>query len=712
MPAPRRPNILWITCEDMGLSLRCFGDAYAYTPNLDRLAGEGVRFTHVFTHAPVCAPSRSGVITGMYPTSIGSHNMRCAAVPPPSVRCFTEYLREAGYYCTNNSKTDYNFSQHPDMHLAQDAPFCAWDESGPQAHWRNRPASVPFFAVFNILCTHESQLRSRDPQLLKRIEALPPQARHDPAKANLPPYYPDTPAVRRDWAQHYDTVTLMDMQAGDILRQLEEDGLTEDTIVWFWSDHGAGLPRAKRWVYDSGIHVPLIIRMPEAYRTLTLPDEPQRLEAGATIDDLVAFVDFAPTVLSLAGIRPPRHMQGQAFLGRYRAPARRYVYAARDRMDETYDLIRAVRDRRFKYIRNFMPQLPYAQEVRYAEDTPTLQEMRRLHAEGKLNEVQELFFRTCKPVEELYDTECDPHELHNLANNPRYEQVLERMRRELNRWMEQTGDVGLIPEPELDEMMQPNGKKHQASPPVLQAKPAGHGYWTVSLHSTTPGASVVYRCASSEEQVSRWRLYVRPLTCREGENLIARACRLGCLDSPEVTYRVGSALPEPLARGQHPPNWRDNIRRSGILKRLLEMQSLNGRSDEEALNRYKQALRDRQAAVRYWAVIGLRTACTDEAQRKRLLPALKRLTGDPSDTVKIAAAETLCLWGDRAAAKPVLQTMFKHRQEHIRLFALSVLRACDGLAAEMVTHLRESLQDTSEDVRKAAQTVLERLGEG
>lgn len=712
MTRPKRPNILWITCEDMSVSLRCFGDPYAYTPHLDRLASEGVRFTRVFTHAPVCAPSRSGVITGMYPTSIGSHNMRCAAVPPLSVRCFTEYLREAGYYCTNNSKTDYNFSQHPGVHLAQDAPLSAWDDSSPQAHWRNRPPGVPFFSVFNILYTHESQLRSRDPQLLKQIEALPPEARHDPAKANLPPYYPDTPAVRRDWAQHYDTVTLMDMQAGEILRQLEEDGLAEDTIVWFWSDHGVGLPRAKRWVYDSGIHVPLIIRVPEAYRALALPDRPQRLEAGGVIDDLIAFVDFAPTMLSLAGIRPPRQMQGQAFLGRYRVPARQYVYAARDRMDETYDLIRAVRDKRFKYIRNFMPHLPNAQEIVYAEETPTLQEMRRLHAEGKLNEVQERFFQPSKPVEELYDTESDPHELHNLAGDPRYGHVLERMRRELYRWMEQTGDVGLIPEPELDEMMQPGGKKYQTSAPVIQATRDKRGLWKVSMRCVTPGASVVYRTVSDREQSSGWRLYVRPVPCLEGETLVAKACRLGCIDSEEVLYQVGSPLPEPPARGEQPPDWRENLRRSGVLKRLLELKRLDGRNDEEALNGYERALRNRHSAVRYWAVVGLQNACTDAGHRKRLLPVLKRLLGDPSDTVKIAAAQTLCLWGDPATARPVLQSLFKHRQEHVRLFAFTVLRSCEDLARQMIPHLREGLQDSSEDVRKVAQTVLEKLGEG
>ncbi|MFN4180590.1 MAG: sulfatase, partial [Armatimonadota bacterium] len=339
MQLPERPNFLWITCEDMSLTLGCFGDPYAVTPNLDKLAEEGVRFINVFTHSPVCAPSRSGVITGMYPTTIGTHNMRCQAVPPPFARCFTEYLRAAGYYCTNNAKTDYNFVHDPKISTAgaEAAPLTAWDESSSKAHWRNRPdPSQPFFAVFNITVTHESQLRSRDPNLLRRIAALPPEMRHDPDKAPVPPYLPDTPVVRHDIAQHYDTVTLMDMRVGEILRELEEDGLTENTIVWFWSDHGVGLPRAKRWVYDSGIHVPLIIRIPEKFRKWAYPDDPDRIKPGSVIDDLIAFVDFAPTMLSLAGIPIPEHMQGQVFLGPQKSPPRKFVYAARDRMDETY----------------------------------------------------------------------------------------------------------------------------------------------------------------------------------------------------------------------------------------------------------------------------------------------------------------------------------------------------------------------------------------
>ncbi|HUG93472.1 MAG TPA: sulfatase, partial [Planctomycetaceae bacterium] len=315
--APSRPNILWISCEDTGVQLGCYGDDYATTPNLDRFAAQGVLFENCFTHSGVCAVARSGLITGMYPISIGSQHMRSRIVPPPYVKCFPEYLRAAGYWCTNRSKTDYNF----------DPPLTAWDENSPQSRdWRGRAPGQPFFSVINLTVSHESQIRANFRGL-----------KHDPGKVKLPPYIPDTPLTRRDRARYYDIVSEMDRQAGEILQRLEDDGLADETIVFFWGDHGEGLPRGKRWIYDSGIHVPLIVRWPGT------------IEPGSRREDLVCFLDFAPTMLSLAGVDPPAHMQGQVILGGKQAPPREYVFAHRDRMDETYDLIRAVRDRRFKY---------------------------------------------------------------------------------------------------------------------------------------------------------------------------------------------------------------------------------------------------------------------------------------------------------------------------------------------------------------------------
>ena len=431
--APERPNVLWITCEDTSPNLGCYGDAFAVTPNLDRLAAEGVRYTSAFAVASVCSPARSCLITGVYPTSLGTQHLRGILPLPAHIRCFTEYLRSAGYYCSNNVKQDYNFV----------APPGSWDESSRDAHWRKRKPGQPFFSVFNFTTTHQSQIRLPDDQFAKRTARLAPDERHDPAEVPLPPYYPDTPIVRRDVAHFYDLVTAMDKQVGDLLGQLEEDGLAEQTIVFFYSDHGTGLPRHKRWIYDSGIRVPLVIRFPEKYRRLA-PGKP-----GTATDRLVSFVDFAPTVLSLAGVKIPDYMEGQAFLGERAAGPRRYVFAVRDRVDEVYEMSRAVRDRRYKYIRNYLPHRPVMQHSDFSERTPTRQELRRLAAEGKLSGPEALLVSATKPAEELYDTQNDPHEIHNLAESPDHEAILQQMRDVHRRWVLKTHDTGLLPEAEM-----------------------------------------------------------------------------------------------------------------------------------------------------------------------------------------------------------------------------------------------------------------------
>lgn len=425
---PRRPNILWITCEDMSLHLGCYGDNYANTPNLDALAREGTRYTNAFTVAGVCAPSRSCLITGMYPTTLGTCHMRCNHAPPEHVRCFPAYLRRAGYYCTNNVKTDYQF----------DVPADAWDENSNKAHWRNRrEKDQPFFAVFNSTITHESQIGNLN-SLPKALASRITGGLHDPAHAELPPFYPDTEVIRKHWAHMYDLQSAMDVWAGDLLKQLDEDGLAGNTVVFFFSDHGDGIPRAKRWLYDSGLRVPLLVRWP------------QQLEANSVSDRLVSFVDFAPTVLSIAGVDIPAHMQGTPYLGARAGKPRRYVFGARDRMDERYDLIRAVRDSRYKYIRNYEPARAYDEYVSYNESWPVMQELRRVHDAGGLNEAQALFFRKTKPTEELYDTASDPFELCNLAEFPEHQGRLNELRGVLNHWIQDASDLGFVPETELD----------------------------------------------------------------------------------------------------------------------------------------------------------------------------------------------------------------------------------------------------------------------
>ncbi len=511
----RRPNILWISCEDISPDLGCYGSDYAITPNLDRLAAEGVRYTNAFTVAGVCAPSRSGIITGMYPTSIGTHHMRCRGVPPEYVKCFTEYLRAAGYYCVNNVKTDYNFP----------TPRTAWDESSRRAHWRNCPPNMPFFCVINFTITHESQIRLPDRQFWQRTAALQPSERHDPLRAVLPPYYPDTPRVRQDWARYHDLITALDKEVGRVLRELEEDGLADETVVFFWSDHGRGLPRAKRWIYDSGIRVPLIVRWPG------------KIKPGTVDDRLISLIDLGPTVLSIAGVPIPEHMQGKPFLGPAAAAPRQYVFAARDRMDESYDIIRAVRDRRFKYIRNYEPYRPYAQRIAYMELMPTMQEMRRLWAAGKLSGARALYFRPTKPLEELYDTWTDPHEVHNLADDPAYRDVLQRLRRVHENWVRETGDLGLIPEGQLWERLKPRGQAPRTATPTADP-PGGNfeGRVHVRLACPTPGASIAYTTERGPAHRVHWKLYTGPIVLTDDAVLRVRAIRYGYDESEEARF--------------------------------------------------------------------------------------------------------------------------------------------------------------------------------
>ena len=432
--AQPRPNILWISCEDSSpYAFSCYGDRLAWTPNIDAVARRGVRYTHCYSVAGVCAPTRSGIITGVYPASLGSHFMRCQIQLPAGVRCFPEFLREGGYYATNNVKTDYNFR----------VPKYAWDEVSNKAHWRNRPAGKPFFSVFNQTVTHESQIRVTGAHHAQITPNVPESKRVDPAKVIVPPYWPDTPAVREQMANFYECAMEFDHQAGRLLRQLEADGLAEDTIVFIWSDHGVGLPRSKRWSYESGTQAPLIVSIPQKWRVAG------QGAPGSVDNQLVSFLDLAPTVLNLAGVPLAKQFQGRAFLGLKLTAPRQYIYSCHDRMDERYETIRATRDGRYRYIRNYRPFLPYYQYMNTSEGSPVMKDLRRLHLEGKLPEAAKRWMAETKPVEELYDVEADRHEVRNLAGDPAYRKVLDRMRKAHLAWQDEVLDLGLIPEGEI-----------------------------------------------------------------------------------------------------------------------------------------------------------------------------------------------------------------------------------------------------------------------
>lgn len=434
-----RPNVVWITAEDISPDLGCYGDAYAATPNIDRLSREGVRYTHAFATAPVCSPARSCLITGLYATSLGTQHLRSLFPIPDGFHGYPAYLRTAGYYCTNNEKTDYNTANERAIIAA------SWDESSGRAHWRNRPAGQPFFSVFNLMVSHQSRASVWPFEQFEAMisKVLKPAERHDPNRAPVPPFYPDTPTVRRTLARYYDCVTAMDKEVGRILDELASDGLAEDTIVFFYGDNGRGLPRGKRTLYDTGLHEPLIIRFPKKYQFLA-PAAP-----GQTTDRLVSFVDFAPTVLSLTGLGPPPHMQGAAFLGPHASRPREVVFGARDRVDEAYDLARSVRDRRYLYIRNYAPHLSWNQPEGFSDNAPMRREITRLAAAGQLNAAQLTYAGPSKPLEELYDTVADSHQVHNLAGSPEHRETLERMRSTHRRWVLETRDLGFLPEAEV-----------------------------------------------------------------------------------------------------------------------------------------------------------------------------------------------------------------------------------------------------------------------
>ncbi len=464
---PARPNIVWLSCEDISPHLGCYGDPHAITPHLDKLATEGVRMSHAFTTAGVCAPCRSGIITGMYQTTLGTHHMRCTAKLPAEVKPFTTYLRSAGYYCTNASKQDYQFS----------TPTGTWDASSSKAHWRNRKTKTqPFFSVFNFTGCHESGIASEG-KYKTVTKGLTQQQRQDPQKLDLPPYYPDTPKAREDWKRNYELITAMDQWAGKMIQQLKDDGLYENTIIFYWSDHGVGLPRAKRWLYDSGTHIPLIVRIPEKYRI------DQQGKPGSVSDQLISSIDLGPTVLRLADVKIPKHVQGQPFLGADLPKPRSYVYGGRDRMDERYDIIRMARNKRFLYIRNYEPLKSYYQYMNTPEKGVTMNELRRLHEAGQLNKEAEYYFSPTKPVEELYDCQTDPHNIHNLAASPEHADLLKQMRTTHLQWVQDSKDVGLVPEPIITQR-----EKELGSPYAILRQPNGDAY-NASLGAIAAAAS-------------------------------------------------------------------------------------------------------------------------------------------------------------------------------------------------------------------------------
>lgn len=529
---PKKPNILWLVTEDMGAYLPMFGDSTIATPNLSRLAKEGVIYPNLFSTSGVCAPSRAAIATGMYPSGIGANHMRTTsytevtglpkygAVPPPEVKMISELLRGKGYYCTNNYKTDYQFKE----------PMTAWDDSSPYAHWRNRKNEQPFFAVMNFTDTHESGLfepyghryieerhhhsgeRDFTWKPGKMTEDETPKHLPKDTDFDIPPYLPDTEIVRRDMWKLYNNIAEMDRQVGAVLKQLEDDGLLDNTIIFFYGDHGGPLPRQKRLIYDSGLNTPMIVRFPNKWK------------AGTVDEQLVSFVDFAPTLLSLTGSNPPEYLQGQAFLGEFKTEEeRKYIHAAADRFDGYTDAIRAVRDKRFKYIRNYRPEQGYYLPIDYREQIPTMQELLRLRDTGELDSIQMQWFRKTKDPEELFDCVNDPHELHNLANDPKYATRLKELQTEMDRWIAEIGDQPNLPEKELlNQLWNSAEAQPLTANPVLIKKDN-----LVSVNCATEGASIGYKLINDGKVSESWSVYSGPFSVEKNTEIEVQAHRIG-----------------------------------------------------------------------------------------------------------------------------------------------------------------------------------------
>ena len=460
------PNILLLVGEDTGRHHGCYGNPLARTPNIDALAASGVRFTNACSTAPVCAPSRSTLVTGQYAFSIGSHHMRSTLLDPP--RLFTQELRDQGYFVNWTNKTDFNFEPPPAF-----ADDCSdWVEDLAAG----RLADRPWLLYWNFEVTHESTMWPESWQ--KRVQPqLEPALRTDPDAVEVPPYLPDTPEVRANIARYHDSLAIQDRQVGRVLEALEQSGLADNTIVLYLSDHGRGLPREKRWCYEAGIHLPLIVRWPGV------------LHPGTTDDQLVSWVDFAPTLLRIAGIDPPADLPGRCFLGPQADPEPRTAcFAGRDRMDEAYDRVRALRTQNHLYIRNFFPDIPYAQRNHYMEKMQTMQVLREADASGQLNPAQAAWMAETKPREELFDTTADPHCIHNLAGDPGSQTLLRSLRAELDTFLDSAGDLGQLPEqtlidrglvqnrlPEYRERVEPLPERYRKGPtpgPVEMPNPS------------------------------------------------------------------------------------------------------------------------------------------------------------------------------------------------------------------------------------------------
>ncbi|AJR03732.1 sulfatase family protein [Siansivirga zeaxanthinifaciens] len=531
----KQPNILWIVTEDISPTLSFYGDKTAKTPHLDALAKESLIYDNAYSVVGVCAPSRSAIITGMYPTTLGTMHMRTgrdiqswgtreyanksdvldleghsiieyAAVIPDYVKGFPEYLRKAGYFTSNHQKTDYQFA----------IPVTVWSQNSNKAHWRNREKDQPFFSVFNFDVTHESKIwKNSDLPLTVNPDSVP-----------LPPYYQDTKTARIDVARNYSNIELLDKQVGKLIAELKEDGLYDNTIIFFYSDHGGPLPRQKRDIHESGLHVPFMVKDLKG--------------TTGRADRLISFVDLAPTILSLAGVTIPETIQGKAFMGESDTEPRDYVFGTSDRFDEITDRSRAIYDKQYVYVMNDFPEKTWYKDISYRLQIPMMKEMIALRDENKLNKVQSTWFQT-KQSEELFDVKKDPHRLHNLADKPEYAVIKQRLHDALLSFRNTHPDLGMMPESQLIETMWPNYEQPVTANVTSKIKETSQGK-QVTLSTKTKGASIAYILSDtplkSIDFDSGWQVYNDPVLVQKGQYLYLMAQRIGFRESEITTLEI------------------------------------------------------------------------------------------------------------------------------------------------------------------------------
>ena len=520
-PGQDRPNVLWITCEDISPFLGCFGFEQALTPNLDKLAENGVRYTRAYAAATVCAVARSSLLTGMYSPTIGTHGMRVRTTLPPVIEAYPALFKKAGYFCTNNWKTDYNSNPYSGLSNV------IWDQCGGKreprdaVHWKNRPDGKPFFAVFNYGGTHESHMRVLDAKVEKG--ELPPEPRIPLEEVKLPAYHPDLPEIRHDWARLHELITLMDKEQGDIIQEVIDAGLWDDTIVVFYSDHGGMLSRSKRYIYNGGTQVPLIVRVPEKWKHLA-PGKP-----GTANDEFVQFIDLPKTMLKICGIDVPEVMQGRVFMGPDKEPAPETITCYRDRQSERFDCSRAITDGEHYLIRNFYPHRPRGRDTRYGYTQQANWRAWEAWHDGNPEAAGPVFsqFYKPKPLVELFDMEKDPDQVKNLAADPALKGKLEQLSAKLDAWMIENRDLGVVPEPMLFEMTG-DGKKYATLYEYGQ-----------SLNYPVEKILAAAKAASSRRagDVSKYLAYMKdkeplPLRRTQGENRQGRFCRPGGVREP------------------------------------------------------------------------------------------------------------------------------------------------------------------------------------